>query len=70
MAVYFVYFWVVIRALSLKSTHFDMDNGHTFLSLMEGWNCLLPDFWVINLLWLLLTLLALLACLFLLKYDR
>lgn len=70
LLVYLVYFWIVIRAVSLKSLTFDLGNGETVISLMGGWNCTLADFWFLNALWLILILLAALACWFLILNDR
>jgi len=43
--------------------------GGTFVNLIDGWNCTLNELWAIYLIWLLITLLSLLACLFLMAYD-
>jgi hypothetical protein len=64
-----MYFWILARIISLKSLTFDLGGG-TVLSLISGWNCTLSDLWVLNGLWLLLLIGALLACWFLILYDR
>ena len=46
-----------------------MGGGGTFVSLIAGWNCLLPDWWVIYGIWLLMALLALFSSLFLIRND-
>ena len=47
-----------------------MGGGMTFVDLIDGWNCLLPDWWIIYSIWLVLLLLALFAALFLIRYDQ
>lgn len=64
-----IYFWILIRILSLKSIVFDMGGG-TFVELMGGWNCTLSDLWVLNAIWLFLIVVAGLACCYLIVYDR
>lgn len=66
---YLVYFWIGIRALSLKSYEYDLGGGN-FVGLIDGWNCLLGDWTLIYGLWLLWSILALYSCIFLVKYDR
>ena len=69
ICVYLIYFWIGIRVSSLKSLDFDMGGG-TFVDLIDGWNCLLADWWVVYLLWFVFAGLGLWACIFLIRYDE
>ena len=66
---YLICFWVLVRVTSLKSLWVDLGNGRTVLSSLSGWNCLLLDWTVIYSLWLILLLLAALACYYLIVHD-
>ncbi len=69
LMVYLVFFWIAVKITSLKSLSFDLGGG-TFPYLMDGWNCTLTEFWAIYCLWLILSLLSVMSCLFLLTNDK